>query len=264
MERDWDNLLIFDACRADMFEAVLGTDQFDSYDRIKSLGENSPNWIRRNFNGGTYDDTIYVVANPWTEVLDPGTFFEVVDVFANIDRYEDRLPEDHPDWEELGTVPASLVNDVAQDLHERYPEKRLVVHFFQPHNPVIGASDGSIDIDESLEPRFNLIDGDITTEDIWEGYSRNLRYVFHHARELISDINGKTAITADHGELLGEVLWPIPVRGYAHPNGVFHPNLVTVPWAVVEGERRTVTGGEVSRENLAADEERLRNLGYLS
>lgn len=263
MEKDWDNLFVFDACRHDLFEEVLGTDRFDDYRRMRSRGENSPEWMRNNFNGGQFPDTIYVVANPWTGVLDRGVFFEVVDVFDRVNEFASTHSDPEFDWERIGTVPASVMNAVASDIHEDHPNKRLIVHYFQPHHPVIGRADGEIDVDERLEPREGLITGKISRQDIWEGYGRNLEYVFHHARRLHDHLDGKTAITADHGELFGEVLWPIPIRGYAHPAGVYHPRLTTVPWAELAGDRRTITEGELSDEEHRTNEELLRKLGYL-
>jgi hypothetical protein len=76
-------------------------------------------------------------------------------------------------------------------------------------------------------------------------------------------------ITADHGNLVGERLGPIPTRRkYGHPYGVHTEELVVVPWFVVEGETRREMradspvesdGESVSDEEL---EDRLEALGY--
>ncbi|GAA0671466.1 hypothetical protein GCM10009020_17400 [Natronoarchaeum mannanilyticum] len=263
MSRDWDNLFIFDACRSDMFEEVVGVDQFDSYETIRSKGGNSPEWIRNNFNGKTYNDTIYVVANPWTHVLEQDIFFKVIDVFEEKEMVQSCSSIDFEKWDDVGTVPASVMNDVTRKIHDTHPDKRLIVHYFQPHDPVIGRGDGEIEIDEELEPRTNLVTGRVSPGEIWDGYSRNLQYVYHYAEKLMDDLDGKTVISADHGELLGEILWPIPVRGYAHPEGVYHPNLTTVPWAEIDGERREIAAGQGNHDRISKNKERLRDLGYL-
>ncbi|WP_281241044.1 hypothetical protein [Haloplanus vescus] len=38
IDQDWDNLLILDACRADMFKAVADTECFDAYETVRSHG----------------------------------------------------------------------------------------------------------------------------------------------------------------------------------------------------------------------------------
>jgi len=261
MDKEWDNLLIFDACRADMFEEAIDLSYFDSYSRLTSNAENSPEWLRNNFRGRTPADTIYVSANPWIPQVRPEGFFRLIDVFDNIEEYD---LQDDVDWEELQTVPAPLMNEIAREAHESYPNKRLIVHYFQPHDPVIGNRDGSVEIDTELEPRQSLVTGQISRAEIWDGYKRNLGYVFQHAKELLTELNGTSVITADHGELLGEYLWPIPIRGYAHPAGVYHPNLLTVPYAVVRSGKRKITEGEMENADFGESTDRLKDLGYLN
>jgi hypothetical protein len=53
---------------------------------------------------------------------------------------------------------------------------------------------------------------------------------------------------------------------YAHPGGYKCPELVTVPWAVIDGERRKITDDGVHSEgSLESDiiEQRLAALGYV-
>jgi hypothetical protein len=260
IREDWDNLLLFDACRADMFEETFDTTRFDSYSRVRSNAENSPEWLRKNIDNKDLSDTIYITANPWVQKIKPTGLFKLVDVFENINQYE---TDSEINWDKLGTVPASLMNKVAIKINKKHPKKRLIIHYFQPHDPVIGDTDGTIDIDESIEPRTALVTGNISREKIWEGYKRNLEYVFHHATNLLEKIDGNSIITADHGELLGERLWPIPIRGYAHPAGVYHPNLLTVPWAKIEGNKREIIAGDMKDVNFSENKERLKNLGYI-
>jgi hypothetical protein len=79
-------------------------------------------------------------------------------------------------------------------------------------------------------------------------------------------VDGRTVITSDHGNLVGERAWPVPVRLYGHPEGIRHPALVKVPWAVIEGDgRRAVVDEGVHAVTGEADEvveQRLRDLGY--
>jgi hypothetical protein len=82
---------------------------------------------------------------------------------------------------------------------------------------------------------------------------------------LLEELPGKKIVTADHGNLIGDLLLPIPVRAYGHPPGLRVPELVTVPWLTVPGDPIEA----VSEPPLAQDQskthatKRLRALGYL-
>ncbi|MFC6836866.1 hypothetical protein [Halomarina ordinaria] len=267
MDEDWDTLVVLDGCRADLFEAVADLREFDDYRRVESLGSMTAEWTEKNFADGAFGDTVYVSANPFVSKLAGDAFHDVVEVWA--DAFD----------EEAGTVPADAVADAAREAHETYPDKRLVVHFMQPHYPFVGypemryrswspdrmlngaeREEGPHDVWEALE------DGELPTERVWAAYADNLRYVLAAARALTDDLDGRAVLTSDHGNLLGERVWPLGVRVYGHPRGVRHPDLVRVPWAVLDGERRrTRDDGVRSRSREADDEdvnERLRALGY--
>lgn len=59
-------------------------------------------------------------------------------------------------------------------------------------------------------------------------YRNSLRYVLEELEELIEELDGKTVITADHGEAHGE--WGLR----DHPHSVYIDSLVKVPWLEVE------------------------------
>ena len=125
MDEDWDNLLILDGCRYDMF-----ADRIDIDGRLESrisLGSSSEEFLERNFGDEAFHDTVYINANPYIPKLglDDGTFHAVVDCLGEWDA-------------ELQTVQPETVADTARRAHDRYPDKRLIVHFMQPHAPFIG------------------------------------------------------------------------------------------------------------------------------
>jgi hypothetical protein len=85
---------------------------------------------------------------------------------------------------------------------------------------------------------------------------------------LAEKLDGKTVVTADHGEMLGARSSPVPVTEYAHPARNYVPELVKVPWLVFEGDRRTVTAEEPldyreKQDIHASSEKRLKALGYV-
>ena len=110
---------------------------------------------------------------------------------------------------------------------------------------------------------------DVAVDDavIWEAYRENLELVLPHVERLLDTIPGKTVVTSDHGNMIGESSFPVPVREYGHPDGIYTPELVTVPWHVyTNGERREITTQE--REQTSESEsssdisDRLEALGY--
>lgn len=266
-DEDWDNLLILDACRYDVFaetNEIPGT-----LESRTSLGSFSGEFMERNFDEGTFHDTVYVSANAFVSILDDDTFHSVLPVF------EDGWNPDH------GTVMPDAVADAARQAHAEFPDKRLIIHFIQPHAPFIGEIGRGIThakntdsinrvkrTPDDVRPvwtnlRYGFDGADMKT--VKKAYVENLEIVLEAVGTLLADLPGRSVITADHGELLGDRLRPIPVRGYGHQRWLRSPELVTVPWFVVEsGERRAVTADapqapEIDDETV---EQRLTALGY--
>lgn len=272
MQRDWDNLLILDACRADMFEEAVDTSRFNEYGRVHSIGCSSPEWMRETFEGKTYPDTVYVTANPWISKIAPDSLHDIVNLWIEHHGITENDLKDAAVLADAGladipTIYPDMLSDVAREVHETYPNKRLILHYFQPHAPCVGNADGTRKnkIRDEMHPGDDLKEGTVTHKEVWEAYVDNLLYAFRYADDLAQDLGGRSVFTADHGELFGEWLWPFPMRGYAHPSGVRHPKLTEVPWAVKEvGNRRRIVEGEISHHEADESEvdERLRDLGY--
>lgn len=266
MDADWDNLFVLDGCRADLFESTVDLDRYDHYTRVLSLGSTTEEWTRNNFADERFGDTVYVTSNPYTTKTAGGSFHQLVNVWETAFDEESRTVHPEPLVEE------------ALAARERYPEKRIVVHFMQPHYPFVGSNeftgagmnpegvmDGSIGGSRKLTAWRALERGEVSAETVWRAYRDNLEYVLAPVEELVSDLGGKTVVTADHGNMIGERSFPVPIRLYGHPGGLRHDPLVSVPWAeVVVGERRTVTEDEVTLNKGDRSEiaERLRDLGY--
>ncbi|MFD1512907.1 hypothetical protein [Halomarina rubra] len=266
MDEDWDSLFVLDACRADLFATVTDLDRFDAYRTERSPASMTAEWTETQFAGREFGDTVYVSANPYTSTVAGDSFHELVEVWR--EGFD----------EEEATVLAEDVAAAARDAHERHPDKRLVVHFMQPHYPFVGHPDlryASWSPDEILDgayanerphdPWQALDMGLVDHEQVLSAYADNLRYVLDEAFDLAADVGGTTVLTSDHGNLMGERMWPLPVRGYGHPRGLRSAGLVDVPWAVLDGDRREVTDDGVTAVEEAASEEvesRLQALGY--
>jgi hypothetical protein len=78
---------------------------------------------------------------------------------------------------------------------------------------------------------------------------------------------GKTVVTSDHGNYVGERASPIPIQEYGHPRGLYDDPVVRVPWLENTcGSRRKIVKGprEVTAENIKSETviNRLQDLGY--
>lgn len=270
MEREWDNLLILDAARYDLFAAhhnFPGTLR-----KVRSRGSQSREFLERNFAGQQHHGTVYISGNPFMTYLEDDVFHATVDLFD--EQWDDNLL----------TVRPETVVEATLRAHQEYPNKRLIIHFMQPHYPFIGEMGQQIDSggitgqmrgsdaktrngSPSIWSRLDLGEATVDTDTVWKAYVENFELVCKHATELVAALDGKSVITSDHGNLFGERLWPIPVRRFGHPPGVRLPALVDVPWHELPFEERrdVVNEPPVERDSVADDvvEERLKNLGYV-
>jgi len=271
MENDWDNLIILDACRPRFFEEY---NPFDGeYSCKTSLGASSGEFFERNFEGNQYHDIVYVTGNTKIERINDRSLHRLVKTYADTINH-------HKGW-----LPKTTL-DVALEVYNEHPNKRLVVHFMQPHAPYLSKQAKKLrervtneynvgfghmdviennkndDVDEFIPHLlFALERGYITREELEEVYAENLRLVFDYVEELVNNIDGKTVVTSDHSESFGDF------NGiYGHKERAFSHSLREVPWLVLDRSRRN-TFAEPPFESISVDEdiikENLRELGYV-
>jgi hypothetical protein len=251
MAQPWDQLIILDGCRFDTFEQY-NTIQGSLEVRL-SKAARTPEFLERNFSGATHRDVIYVTANPmhrvdrWCSVDLDRVFYEVVDVWAT-------------DWdEELGTVHPETMTSATKHVRERFPERRVISHFVQPHFPFIGplgrelAHSGirgkGLAEQESVEDQQKQVwqalrEGDFSVDRVRAAYEENLKLALPHIKELVETSDGVTVVTSDHGNHFGEFAWPFPIRLYGHPGDFRTPELIRIPWLTVgDVESRSKSGG---------------------
>lgn len=261
-EQDWDNLVILDACRYDYF--AESTDFDSPVERRVSRGAASREFITGNFSNRALHDVVYVSGNRW--FLELREFIDAeVHAYRDVERdlYVSRLDGDKSD---VGYVPhPETVLDAAVEAAEEFPEKRLIIHLMQPHKPYLGPKSDRFTYDGGLRSTMAASGADIET--LREAYRDTLEVTLDLVESTLDDLDGRTVITSDHGELLGERLRPIPVRWFGHREGVYVPELVDVPWQVVkEGPRREISADpperipDVDEETV---EDTLRTLGYV-
>jgi len=254
---DWDNLVVLDACRYEYFADLCEID--GNLQKRTSRGSATKEWVEANF-GQDLHDTVYVSANGW--FLELG-FDETLHDYVSLHQDEHR--------NEVGTVPPGLVTDAAVDAAEQYPNKRLVVHYVQPHAPYMGPTGRDYFGDVSgmnMHDMLREIEAPTTEKfnKLRTSYRENLQLVLDEVDALLDSIDGKTVITADHGELLGERHLTLPLREYGHPAGIRVPELTEVPWLTYESDdRRRIVLEEPDQERTGSIEEvesLLRDLGY--
>ena len=272
VERDWDNVVLLDACRYDLFKEGIDEHPLPgTLSKRTSVQSGTPGYLVENFAGQTFHDIVYVTANPYVQTeLSEDTFYAVDHVWQ--DGWDDRLQ----------TVKPETMRDRAFAAAERYPNKRLIIHFNQPHAPFIG----DIQLDRrsvtptreaalsqsnkqrnkrTKTPFEQLGDGERSSEEVWRAYRSNLICAMPSVADLLKSLEGLTIVTADHGNALGEFAKPFPIRVYGHPLGILIPALVNVPWHVhqsTERKRIITDTPEVHANGDGTTKERLRMLGY--
>jgi len=266
-QKDWDNLIILDACRYDYIqkECVLEGE----LTTIVSGGSESWGFMKHNFKNRTFHDTVYITANPHAERLDSDIFYAMISLLN--------------EWDE-----GIDVTDAAIRANEKYNDKRLIIHFMQPHLPWTGPTANEINRRLDLkglnnrhgkaqenpnitDPRTGNIDafgaarrGLIDQKQIQNAYTETLNIVLEYVNKLDNSLEGKSVITSDHGEMLGEQL--VLSELYGHYHNLWTKQLRWVPWLETKTEcRRDVTKEDpINTTSIDSDvvNQRLSDLGY--
>ena len=131
MEEDWDYLIVLDACRYDYFSKLYKNYLNGELEKVISPSSWTPDWCKVSFKD-KYDDVIYISANPYinSKVEIKGFnaknhFYKIIDVW-------------NEGWsEELGSIHPNEVNKAVKTVRDKYPDKRLIIHYLQPHEPYL-------------------------------------------------------------------------------------------------------------------------------
>ena len=276
-ERDWDLLIILDACRVDTIKEVANEYEFipEHVPSITSVAGGSPKWLANTFTEEWIEEiekTAYLSANPHTRrVLGP----QMDGLFTEVGGPEDRLSDFEyfsPIWEthwdnELETVPPRAVTDHLIEFYRNQPSERTIAHYMQPHFPSIPSPVGEgMDIENQAHWNSNDVwslikKGELSVERAYDSYKENLRYVLDDIELVLSNIDAeRVVITADHGNAFGE--W------WAYGHGKSHIGSVrNVPWIETSAQDEEVyipgDGSTTAVESISV-EEKLQALGYKS
>lgn len=225
MERDWDHLIILDACRYDFFKEVNWLE--GELEKVKSQGSTSVEFLNKNFTDYYYN-TVYVSANPFVsphpssdpyqqEPFDSEEHFPYVNQVYLKDQY---------DFHGVSR-PEGVVEEALQT-RDRYPESNMIVHFMQPHGPFIADCEVLEEIEDPAPGYRDLRREGLKWDEIKQAYKANLEMVLEQVEKLVDQLDGKVVITADHGEMIGEKFM------FSHPQAIYFKELVEVPWFEVE------------------------------
>lgn len=279
-ERDWDALIILDACRVDALREVEDEYDFLSVDdSITSVGSTSFEWMNHTFASeyrSEIEQTAYVSGNGYTDsVLGKGgntghaampfgpSEYDVVDPedFEYLEELWRADFDDDSEWTINGNAGSRIhpkyTTDRAIAAGRTWESERLIVHYMYPHDPFPLA-----DRAELFRPFDALRAGDATREAAWDEYLNHLRFVLDEVDRLLANLDAEdVVITADHGEAFGEYGF------YRHIIGCPLPCLRNVPWVEASAVNLDTSlsrapAPESTKETRSAAE-RLEDLGYL-
>jgi len=167
------------------------------------------------------------------------------------------------------TRPEALTNAAVRSFRKSSAEK-YIVHYVQPHAPFLHCVGKYDSVSDGAGGTQNIWDGleegEFKKNEVWGDYGQNLLTVLDNVLTLIEEFDGQIAITADHGNALGEFGY------FGHPGHVPIPAIRKVPWATATGlskenydlkEREEVSTGSGEQDIKSELKDHLRDLGYV-
>jgi len=262
LDKDWDILIILDACRYDVFAEILKKINLDgTLSPALATGSSTVEFLIHNFkkDDERIQEIIYVTANPFVNIFLEGKVRTIIPVW----KY---------DWDnETGTVhPYSVYKHALKAVKKYYPSYRIIIHFIQPHYPFLSIKMKVLSLEKlrvmasrgvrssSVMKVFRIM-GFLELENayilthplelLWplkvfdnviyvllgktilrNAYTKNLETVLKYVKKLIDCCPGRIVITADHGDGLGDRIGLFPIEIYGHPPRMRIKPLILVPW----------------------------------
>ena len=282
LDYDWDNLILLDGCRYDEFIKRKYFPEQDVNQRV-TLGHNTPTFLYRNFGEVELHDIVYCTANP--QVLKfvsehPREVSRFHDVVSLLDKWDN----------ETQTILPSTVYEEGLKLQKKHPQKRFIFHFLQPHVPFLGEK--ADEIEQRIGKRLGGLDPhrdytftsvkrgdpnrvshtrmaelDVGVDEYITAYRETMDIVIEYAMKLAEEIDGKTALTSDHGWNLGERSVPFfGPKWLPERHEIRTDELCKVPYIEFDWDERKRVIEEDPSEKLDIDRSkigrRLTALGY--
>lgn len=252
LQQDWDILIVLDECRYDYFKEIY-KDILDNGELKKAISHSTltREWVNKCFRKKDCSDIIYINTIVSFDMMVKGehNFFKIVPVWET-------------DWDfDYGTVLPDAVTKSALEWLKRHSNKRMIVHYIQPHEPCVyygGGVDGALQkkltgkhefpiriniqkiarkyfSEETMWKLGNLFGAlpkrgkgamfiKYGREGIIKGYKEDIKLALREAKKIVDKYPNKNiVIMADHGIRLGEH------KNYTHGQPV-EPVVVEVPW----------------------------------
>jgi hypothetical protein len=136
MNEHWDYLIILDACRYDYFKKYYRKYLTGGIlEKAISSATWTLEWAEKNFKS-YYDDVIYISSVPFInsikEVSWHGNKFNAKKHFFRVVNGWDIA------WDEsLCAISPGNITNLAIEEFKKYPEKRIIIHYCQPHTPYL-------------------------------------------------------------------------------------------------------------------------------
>ena len=225
-QEDWKNLIILDACRYDAFKkanTIKGKLQ-----KHFSIASHTIVFCQKTFIKEKYDDIVCISTNRHVDREVGHKFHDIIPVWKT-------------SWnKKIATVlPKDLILPVL-NATLKYPNKRLLIWFIQPHYPYlyytlspIGFLSGGQSYNFFRFFRF-FFNVNLTQEELKKRYMKNLLIVLETCKKLLPILHGKTIITSDHAECLGDYFPFTGIQTYGHYRDVRTPKMHKVPYFICE------------------------------
>ncbi|MFW9827319.1 MAG: sulfatase-like hydrolase/transferase [Candidatus Thorarchaeota archaeon] len=235
MKQNWDYLIILDACRYDVFKLFVHNDAKP----VISGGSCTQEWLEWNFKG-EFKDVVYIAGNPYF------SNFNLIRTFGFNPFYKVLEVWDYGWDKKFKTVHPKTLTEEAIKVLEKYPNKRMIIHYNQPHHPFL-TNQKLIKIDSGAKKYLNNYKkkdkisawraakkGIIPVREVFQAYIDNLLLVMQYVNQIVEKLQGKVILTSDHGEQVGEYML------FGHAFNYRTEELVVVPWYIAKNTKREI------------------------
>jgi len=235
----WEILIVFDACRFDVFEKII--EELGTAGKLTACWSpvtHTAEWYNQIWQG-RHEDIALVscTAMPWRTNETHGVwrrFWRAYPLWKNSNLHND-----------FGQIPMAGALKEAEKIKILNPDKRMLLHVVPPHLPYFGV-EGKQFLWELAGGRqgrvkfpvhnpYKIIE-EYGKKHGWERPRRAYEESLHSSMKAVAEADWLEGgvITSDHGELLGEAGRYIHGYGRLIGNLIDHPKLHTVPWFRLE------------------------------
>lgn len=250
LDRDWDVLVVLDACRLDTLRKVANW----PVEQVSSPASCTPDWLESIVSNNVFSDSTVLTANPQYEKFE---FDGVVDHFWKT-HWQDRV----------GTVlPEPVLREATDRLADESP---VVAHLQQPHWPYVARIGDTWQLayndlgpwgedDEIRSTQVAMARGEIDIRRAQRAYEASVASVWAVLMPYVAewlDDGYRAIVTADHGESFAQAgdIWMCE-----HPCGCHISSLTSVPWI----EFSPSNPPQSADTETGVVEDRLEALGYV-